>query len=133
MGSDATSARPPAGLGDGEPFDSWQRRSVLTSLRMAPSWALPSLQWAALDAVLDQLAAALADGDSAAFGHVCSGLLAIAPKRATPLGDEPVVPAPEPIRERINELVHGLVDTPTTRRDPDDSHGHLPSEGRHLP
>src|SRR5262245_16330494 len=109
---------PTVGPTDDAAFDRWQRQSVLTSLRRSSSWALPVQQWHELNAVLDQLSAALADGDTQAFGLVCIDLIDLAPRRATPLGDEPVVPAPETVRERINEMVHRLVDMPAISQRP---------------
>jgi hypothetical protein len=109
---------------------------VRTSLRLSTSWVLPSWQWHEFDAVLDRLSVALSDGDSEAFGRVCADLIDLAPKRVTPLGDEPVIPAPETVRERINEMVHRLVDAPTTRRPADSqtgSAGAIPPNGNRQP
>ncbi len=93
-------------------FDPWQRQSVLTSLRLCASWSLPARQWSEFNAVLDELFVALAEGDTDSFGAVCADLIDLAPSRATRLGDEPAFPPPEVVRERINELVHVLVELP---------------------
>jgi hypothetical protein len=90
---------------------------VRTSLRMSTSWRLPSPRWSELEAVLGKLSTALADGDAEVFGRACAVLIDLAPKRATPLGDEPLLPAPETVRERINEMVHRLVDAAVPDRD----------------
>lgn len=94
---------------------------MLISLRLAESWALPTRQWHELDRALDRLSTALADRAAEAIDLVWADLIDLAPKRATPLGDEPVLPAPEPVRERINEMIHRLVDAPVTSRHPADS------------
>lgn len=83
--------------------------------------ALPPGEWREFDTVLDDLSSALADGDAEKFGTVCADLIDLAAERATRLGDEPTIPAPATIRERINEMVHTLVDTSANDRQSADS------------
>lgn len=107
--------RAPASVGAAA-FDAWQRQTVLNSLRRSASLALSPREWRDFDTVLEDLASALADDDAEKFGTACADLIDLATERATRLGDKPTVPAPAAVRERINEMVHTLVDVSANDR-----------------
>ena len=55
-----------------------------------------------------ELAAAVRAGGAEAADAAVAELELLGPVRAVPIGREPIVPALEPVREEINELVYAL-------------------------
>jgi hypothetical protein len=82
-------------------------RDVLTD---ALQWRLTAARWTAISGLVDKLAAAVRSGDVEAVRTAVADLELLGPVRATPVGAVPVVPAPERVREEINELVPELDD-----------------------
>ncbi|MGP3957819.1 CATRA system-associated protein [Nonomuraea sp. 3N208] len=66
-------------------------------------WTMPPANWADVAVVIDRMGSS---GDVAAeLGHLeLAGPMRI----STWYGDQPVVPMPEELRERVNELIHAL-------------------------
>ncbi len=93
-------------------LDDEVRADALDVLTDALQWRLTEARWAAFRTAVGTLAAALRAGDGEAVRAAVAELELLGPVRATPIGREPVVPAPEPVREEINELVHALDDDP---------------------
>lgn len=92
--------------------NSLAREDALDVLRDAlRAWQLTAGGWKVVEQAVDALGAALVVGDTAAFREAVCDLEQVGPIRATSFGQEPTVSAPdEPVRERINELIHSLED-----------------------
>lgn len=105
--------------------DSLAREDALDVLRDALEWQLTADRWKAVEQTVDALDTALVVGDTAAFREAVCYLERVGPIRATGFGQKPTVSAPdEPVRERINELIHSLEDPQSAgRRVRDDDAG----------
>jgi hypothetical protein len=95
---------------DGETLES--ARDVLTD---ALDWRLTGPRWVRFRSTAAELGAALRSRDLVAVRAAVADLELCGPVRARPIGGEPEVPAPEPVREEINALVHELEDLPPGR------------------
>lgn len=84
------------------------REDALALLRDAQRWRLTGERWRGVERRLDTMAAALAGGEFAVFAEAINDLEADGPVRATRIEDVSPKPAPESVRERINELIHSL-------------------------
>ncbi len=102
----------PAVTGDTHPLDDDVRADALDVLTDALQWRLTEARWAAIRTVVDALAAAVHTGDAEAVRTAVADLELLGPVRAVPIGREPVVPPPDPVRDEINELVGVLDDDP---------------------
>lgn len=89
-------------------LDQELREDALDVLRDALVWQLEPARWTAVDAAVDALAAALRAADVEAVRAAVYGLELAGPVRAVVVGDNPLVEAPEEVREEINELVRTL-------------------------
>jgi hypothetical protein len=83
------------------------RADALDVLRDALEWRMSSARWTAVAAGIEALSTAVRSGDVARSQAAVYELELCGPVRASGFGDPPV-PAPEPVREEINELVHTL-------------------------
>ncbi|MBL7501442.1 hypothetical protein I6A84_03205 [Frankia sp. CNm7] len=70
--------------------------------------SLPADQWTRVRELVEQLAETTANVDDARFSAAFAELRGIDLLAATRLGTDPGLPPPEPIRERLNELIHDL-------------------------
>ena len=77
-------------------------------LRDALQWRLVDSRWPAIAATVARLATAVRTGDEDGAAATVAELEMLGPVRATALGGTPTVPAPDTVREEINELVHTL-------------------------
>ena len=103
--------------GDGATVLDELRTDARDVLADALQWRLTAARWTAIGDVVDELAAAVRSGDVEAARTAVTALELLGPVRATPVGAEPMVPAPERVREEINELVPELDDPePTSGR-----------------
>lgn len=84
------------------------RDDALDVLRVTLVWRLTEGRWRTVAQAADALAAALAAGDDAAFRAAVHDLALAGPVRAVSAGNPPTEPAPDPVRERVNELIHTL-------------------------
>lgn len=84
---------------------------VFDLLREVLIWRLAGDRWRAVDRALDGLAAALAKNEADAFQDGLHALELAGPARAVRIEDVSVLPAPESVRERINQLIHTLENT----------------------
>lgn len=84
------------------------RADALALLHDALGWRLTRERWRGVERSLDAMAVALDGGEFALFAEAVNDLEADGPVRATRIEDVPPEPAPEPVRERISELVHSL-------------------------
>jgi hypothetical protein len=84
------------------------RKDALDVLRDALVWRLTGARWRAVEQVLEALAGALATDESAAFRAAVCDLELGGPVRAVRVEDASTLPAPQGVRERINELIHTL-------------------------
>lgn len=84
------------------------RADALALLRDALGWRLTGERWHEVERRLDAMADALDRGECGRFAEAVNDLEADGPVRATRIEDVPPEPAPEPVRERISELVHSL-------------------------
>ena len=71
-------------------------------------WRLVDSRWPAIAATVARLATAVRTGDEDGAAATVAELEMLGPVRATALGGTPTVPAPDTVREEINELVHTL-------------------------
>ncbi|MGH3566596.1 MAG: CATRA system-associated protein [Pseudonocardia sp.] len=89
-------------------LDDESRTDALDVLRDALEWRLTEARWGSVAAAVGALVAALRSGDVDAFREAVSDLELAGPVRATGFGDTPTVPAPAPVRDEINELIHTI-------------------------
>jgi len=101
----------------GEPAETSQsldeelRQDALDVLQDVTRWNLPDTRWTSVADIVDALAAARDARNWAALRAAVYDLELAGPVRATRIGTDPVlVPAPDPVREEINELIHALDD-----------------------
>lgn len=80
---------------------------MATELRNVLSFVLPESSWAEVQEVLDIIEAALQTNDEAAVVAAVKELAVFGGTR-TRIGGPPSGPPPEPIRERVNRLIHEL-------------------------
>ena len=98
--------------GDTHALDDEVRSDALDVLTDALQWRMTEPRWAAIRAAVDALATAVRAGDVEAARPAVADLELLGPVRATPIGHEPLVPAPDPVRDEINELVRAMDDDP---------------------
>lgn len=84
------------------------REDALDVLRDALVWRLTGGHWQTVEQALEAMAEALAADDKVAFRAAVCDLEVAGPVRAVPVEDASTLPAPQQVRERINELVHTL-------------------------
>jgi hypothetical protein len=75
------------------------------------TWHLPSGRWAQAEQVIDEVATAMASGDLPALDRAIAGLELLGPVRVTRIGESSesqLTPPPDPVRERVNRLIHSL-------------------------
>ena len=98
-------------------------------LRAAVGWQLREPRWRQVRAAVDGIRAAFAAADVKSAWQAIAQLEQLGPLRvATRLGDPPKQPAPEDVRERVNELIDELVrragqDPSGSGHDADQGHG----------
>jgi CATRA-Associated Small Protein len=97
-------------------LDDETRQDALNVLADALEWRLTETRWSLVAEALGMLTAAVRSGDVGAFRHAVYELELAGPGRATGFGDTPTVPAPKPVLEEINELIH-TVDGRTTPKE----------------
>jgi len=97
-----------SGSGQMGELDGQLREDALDVLVDASTWQLAGPRWDAVAAAIGALAVALRSADVRGVRTAVYDLELAGPPRATGVGDTPVVPAPEPVREEINELIHTL-------------------------
>jgi hypothetical protein len=84
------------------------RAKAVRTLRAALAWKLAPARWNLVAELLDLLAEAAQAGDGALLAAAAAELDQVGPVRITRIGSTPKQPAPEPVRERLNHLVHRL-------------------------
>jgi hypothetical protein len=84
------------------------RDDALDVLRVTLVWRWTEGRWRMVAQAADALAAALAAGDDAACRAAVHDLALAGPVRAVSAENPPTEPAPDPVRERVNELIHTL-------------------------
>ncbi|HEX2315616.1 MAG TPA: CATRA system-associated protein [Thermomonospora sp.] len=83
--------------------------TLVAELTDVLEWRLTQAAWAGVAEALDELARALPGGDRRRIEEAQDSLAFSGPIRLrTRLGDDPAVPPPEDIRERVNRLIHDL-------------------------
>jgi hypothetical protein len=93
------------------------RAEALEVLSDALQWRLAGSRWPAIDEVLATMDAALRVNDLVTLAAATADLELVGPVRITRIGATPVVPAPAPVRERLNRLVHVLGGTAVPGRE----------------
>ncbi|MBT2207779.1 CATRA system-associated protein [Actinomadura sp. NEAU-AAG7] len=95
------------------------REELLDLLNEIPRWRLPDDRWDRTDQYLRALDDALAARDIAELDAAAAGVELCCARRVTRLGEPSTVPPPEPVLERVNQLIHALEPTaPETPEDP---------------
>ncbi|MFD7135562.1 CATRA system-associated protein [Streptomyces sp. NPDC059894] len=103
------------------------REAALVVLRDVRLWRLPPDRWERLARLLDTAAGALRAGDAHRFDQATVDLELAGPVRITRIGDthrgsareSAPTPAPPPVRERLNHLIHTLSGGPGAMADED--------------
>jgi hypothetical protein len=76
----------------------------------ALEWRLHPSRWERIAPIVAALTEALEHGDREALVTATADLELAGPLRITRIGDDPLVPPPPPVRDRLNRLVHTLGD-----------------------
>ena len=90
----------------------WREASVEARvvLRTAIEWWLVPSRWRQVQNAVEEMDTALAAANVESVWTAIAQLEQLGPLRvSTRLGDTPKEPAPDDVRERINELIHALV------------------------
>lgn len=90
------------------------REDALDVLRDALDWRMTEARWGVVAEAVRRMAVTVRSGDAGAFREAVYDLELAGPVRATGVGDTPTMPAPEPVLEEVNELIHtvdGRADT----------------------
>lgn len=82
--------------------------NALDVLEDIAQWRLLPDKWVEVDRLVGLARSALAAGNRDGFLHATAGLELLSPVRITRVGATPTTPAPAPIRERANMLIHDL-------------------------
>lgn len=93
------------------------RAEALDVISDALQWRLSDARWQAIEPVLVAMSAALAADDPGALTAATADLELAGPTRVTRIGAIPVVAPPQPVRDRLNQLVFSLGGTPTAQRE----------------
>jgi len=109
-------------------MDETIRADALDVLRDAQVWRLTDSRWKAVQEAVHALARAWEANDAEVFREAVYDLELAGPARATGYGDNPTIPAPEPVRERIDKMVHSLAN-PTSVHEHDSDDGTDPTTG----
>ncbi|MGH3922449.1 MAG: CATRA system-associated protein [Pseudonocardiaceae bacterium] len=118
MVADSAWAEGPSRSGVG----SQAREDARDALRAISRMRLTGGRWEVVEQAVAALGTALAAGDSTAFSEAVCDVEQDGPLRGTGLGDEPTVPAPERVLERINVLIHTMDGSTTSaQRTADDN------------
>jgi hypothetical protein len=96
------------GTPDEHTTEAEERAEALEVLQDALEWQLHPSRWERIEPVVTALADALDRGDRQAVVAATVELELAGPLRITRIGDDPLVPAPPPVRDRLNKLVHSL-------------------------
>jgi hypothetical protein len=82
---------------------------LLDVLNDVPQWTLAPNRWERVAHILETIVAAVAAADLAALLNAITELELAGPVRVGPrIGAREVVSVPEPIKDRVNHLVHAL-------------------------
>ena len=98
--------------GDTHALDDEARTDALDVLTDALQWRLTAARWAASAPRSTRWPRRCARATLRPCGRRVADLELLGPVRAVPIGREPVVPPPDPVRDEINELVGVLDDDP---------------------
>ncbi|WP_157472911.1 CATRA system-associated protein [Frankia sp. EAN1pec] len=82
----------------------------LVPLRRALAARLVPRAWERFGVLVDNLETAWSAADSGEFDNAVLRLDLAVRKRASRLGEEPVVPMTPPVRERVNRMIHVLTE-----------------------
>ncbi|WP_261559559.1 CATRA system-associated protein [Frankia tisae] len=82
----------------------------LAPLREALGVRLTLRSWERFGILVGSLEAAWSAGDDVGFTNSVERLDLALRKRAARLGEEPAVPMTQPVRERVNRMIHVLTD-----------------------
>jgi hypothetical protein len=83
----------------------------LAALAVLPDvleWRFSEARWARVAEIVQSIDNALSAGDPAALDSATVELDLVDQFRTTRVGQAPQVPAPPPVRERVNRMIHSL-------------------------
>ncbi|CAI7980298.1 conserved hypothetical protein [Frankia sp. Hr75.2] len=110
----------------------------LVPLRRALAARLAPRAWERFGVLVDNLETAWSAADSGEFDNAVLRLDLAVRKRASRLGEEPLVPMTPPVRERVNRMIHVLTEVsgrdavgPGNRRRPGSSEIPAPADTGH--
>ncbi|MEI5098340.1 hypothetical protein RB200_06315 [Streptomyces sp. PmtG] len=95
-------------MSGGVAIDDEARDDAVDVLQELFGWELAPQRWERVDAIVGELARALACGDGEALREATADLESTGPVRITRIGATSLIPVPEPTRDRANHLVHAL-------------------------
>jgi hypothetical protein len=98
------------------------RQDALDVLGDCVLWHLPARRWDEIEQVVREVERALARGDAAAFRRASADLGLLGPVRGASAEGPPPEPAPERLRERVDQLITSLLG-PRPGRPPHDDRG----------
>lgn len=94
------------------------RAEALDVISDALRWRLADTRWPGIEQLLVAMDAAVRTADSEALAAATADLELAGPLRVTRIGAVPAVPAPLPVRDRLNRLVYALGGTQATPEQP---------------
>jgi hypothetical protein len=106
LGNMGSSGQPQASPEPGIPEN--VRAEVLDVIQDVLEWQLAEARWPAIEHILMAMDAACRMGDQEGLETATVDLELAGPLRITRIGATPIIPAPPPIRNRLNQLVFAL-------------------------
>jgi hypothetical protein len=98
----------PADDGSSDLTEAEERTEALEVVEDALEWRLHPCHWERIAPIVAALIEALEHGDRQALVTATADLELAGPLRITRIGDDPLLPPPPAVRDRLNRLIHTL-------------------------